>query len=189
MGSVSPVKQHPYRVNPKKREILKAEIEYLLKHGLAVPSQSSWSPPCVQVPKFNSTYSFCMDYRKVNGLSKPDSLPLPRIEDCIDRVGTAKYVTEIDQLQGYWQVHLTLRALEISAFVTPDNFLQYTVLAFGMRNAPATFQRLMPKVLPDVPKCDAYIDDLVLYSDSWSKHLANLELLFTLLSDASLTVN
>lgn len=132
VGRVSPVKQHPHRVNPKKRVIMKAEVEYLLKHGLAVPSQSPWSSLCVLVPKSDSAYRFCTDYRKINGLSKPDSFPLPRIEDCIDRVGAAKYVTKIDLLKGYWQVPLTPRASEISAFVTPDNFLQYTVLAFGM---------------------------------------------------------
>lgn len=189
VGSASPVKQHPYRVNPRKRNIMKDEVKYLLKHGLAVPSQSPWSSPCLLVPKPDSTYRFCTDYRKVNNLSVPDSFPLPRIEDCIDRVGTARYVTKIDLLKGYWQVPLTPRASEISAFVTPDNFLQYTVLAFGMRNAPATFQRLMQKVLSDVPKCEAYIDDVVLYSDSWVEHMDNLELLFTRLSDASLTVN
>ncbi len=106
VGSVSPVKQHPYRVNPKKHEIVKTEIENLLKHGLAVPSQSPWSSPCVLVPKSDSTYRFCMDYRKVNGLYKPDSFPLPHIEDCIDRVGAAKYVTKIDLLKGYLQVPL-----------------------------------------------------------------------------------
>lgn len=174
VGSASPVKQHPYRVNPKKREIMKAETEYLLKHGLAVPSQSPWSSPCLLVPKPDFTHRFCTDYRKVNNLTKPDSFPLPRIEDCIDRVGAAKYVTKLDLLKGYWQVPLTPRASEISAFVTPDNFLQYTVLAFEMRNAPATFQRLMQKVLFDVPNCDAYIDDVVLYSDSWQEHVNNL---------------
>ncbi|KAL1261227.1 hypothetical protein QQF64_009054 [Cirrhinus molitorella] len=62
------------------------------------------------------------------------------MEDCVDRVGNAAFVTKIDLLKGYWQVPLTERAKEISAFVTPDRFLNYTVMAFGLRNAPATFQ-------------------------------------------------
>lgn len=61
------------------------------------------------------------------------------MEDCIDRVGAARFVTTLDLLMGYWHEPLTARASEISAFVTPDNFLQYTVMAFGMYNAPATF--------------------------------------------------
>lgn len=63
------------------------------------------------------------------------------MEDCIDNLGSAKFVTKLDLLKGYWQVPLTARAAEISAFVTPDNFLQYRVMAFGLQNAPATFQR------------------------------------------------
>ncbi|KAL1279989.1 hypothetical protein QQF64_014589 [Cirrhinus molitorella] len=106
-------------------------------------SQSPWSSPCLLVPKSDSSLRFCTDYRKVNNVTKPDSFPLPRMEDCVDRVGSSRYVTKLDLLKGYWQVPLTPLASEISAFVTPDNFLNYTVMAFGMRNAPATFQRLM----------------------------------------------
>ncbi len=133
VGNSTPIKQHPYRVNPHKREVMKSEVEYLLQHGFAKPSQSPWSSPCLLVPKSDSTYRFCTDYRKVNSITKPDSFPLPRIEDCVDRVGSARYVTKLDLLKGYWQVPLTPRASEISAFVTPDNFLQYSVMAFGMR--------------------------------------------------------
>ncbi len=74
------------------------------------------------------------------------------MEDCVDDVGSARFVTKLDLLKGYWQVPLTERAAEISAFVTPDNFLNYTVMAFGLRNAPATFQRLMNTILGDVCK-------------------------------------
>lgn len=59
------------------------------------------------------------------------------MENCVDQVGAAKFVTKLDLLKGYWQVPLTSRAAEISAFVTPDSFLQYTVMPFGLRNAPA----------------------------------------------------
>ncbi|KAM9456054.1 retrovirus-related Pol polyprotein from transposon 17.6 [Clarias gariepinus] len=189
VGDSPPIKQHPYRVNPHKREIMKSEIEYLLQHGFATPSQSPWSSPCLLVPKSNLSYRFCTDYRKVNSVTKPDSFPLPRVEDCVDRVGSARYVTKLDLLKGYWQVPLTPRASEISAFVTPDNFLQYSVMAFGMRNAPATFQRLMHRVLLGMTNCEAYLDDVVIYSDSWESHLSSLNQVFNRLSDASLTLN
>ncbi len=73
-------------------------------------------------------------------------------------------MSKLDLLKGYWQVPLTPRASEISAFVTPDRFLQYKVMAFGLRNAAATFQRLVNLVLAEVPNCNAYLDDLVIYS-------------------------
>ncbi len=85
VGDSVPVKQHPYCVNPHKQEVMKSEVEYLLQHGCATPSQSPWSSPCLLVPKSDSSYRFCTDYRRVNNLTKPDSFPLPRIEDCVDR--------------------------------------------------------------------------------------------------------
>lgn len=70
----------------------------------------------------------------------PDSFPLPHIDNCIVQVGAAEYVIKFDVLKGYWQVPLTPRVQEISAFITPYGLYSYTVMGFGLRNAPATFQ-------------------------------------------------
>lgn len=111
------------------------------------------------------------------------------VDDCIDRVGPAKFVTKLNLLKGYWQVPLTPRAAEILAFVTPDQFCQYSVMAFGMRNAPSTFQRLMHLVLHDVQNCDAYLDDIVVYSSTWEEHFEILHKVFSQLTNAFLTMN
>ena len=84
---------------------------------------------------------------------------------------------------------LTDKAKRISAFVTPDGLYQYCVMPFGMKNAPACFQRLMNKVTRDLEGVQAYIDDLVVYSDSWEDHMAHIRSLFIRLADANLTVN
>ena len=120
VGDSRPIKQHPYRLNPVKGEYLKREINYLLENNFIEPSKSSWNSPCLLVPKSDGTYRFCTDYRKVNAVTKTDTFPLPRIEDCIDKVGNAKFVSKFDLLKGFWQVPLTSRAKEISAFATPD---------------------------------------------------------------------
>ena len=164
VGNAAPIKQHAYRVNASKRKVMKDEVRYLLENNLAVPSSSPWSSPCILVPKPDGTSRLCTDYRKVNAVTVPDSYPLPRLDDCIDTIGAATHVTKLDLLKGYWQVPLTPRASDISAFVTPDDFLQYSVMAFGMRNAPATFQRLVNTVLAGIPNCCAYLDDLVVHS-------------------------
>ncbi|KAF1387781.1 hypothetical protein PFLUV_G00083510 [Perca fluviatilis] len=165
---------------------MKQEAKYLLDNGLAVPSRSPWSSPCLLAPKPDGTSHFCMDYRKVNAVTVPDSFPLPRMEDCIDSIGPA-VISKLDLLKGYWQVPLTSRESEISAFVTPDNFLQYTVMPFGVRNAPATFQRLMSLVLGNIKNCNVYLDDVVVYD--WASHIASLTEVFQRLVDASLTLN
>uniref|UniRef100_A0A3B3XS13 ribonuclease H n=1 Tax=Poecilia mexicana TaxID=48701 RepID=A0A3B3XS13_9TELE len=189
VGDVQPIKQQFYRVNPDKRKHLDAEVDYMLKNGIAQASCSSWSSPCLLVPKSDKTYRFCSDFRKVNSITKPDSYPLPRMDDCIDQIGNAKFISKIDLLKGYWQVPLTKRAQEISAFITPSGLYSYNVLPFGLRNAPATFQRLMNKVVGCLDGCSVYLDDVVVYSDSWSSHMERLTALFDRLRDARLTVN
>ena len=184
-----PVKQHPYRMNPLKRKYLQDEVKYLLENDFIEPSQSNYSSPCILVPKSNGTYRMCTDYRKVNSVTKTDSFPIPRIDDCIDKVGNSKYVTKFDLLKGFWQVPLTDRAKEVSAFATPNGLYQYKVMPFGMKNSPATFQRLVNNVICGLDGCDAYIDDVIIYSDSWSDHLQRIRQFFDRLSKAKLTVN
>ncbi|CAI5669654.1 unnamed protein product [Oreochromis niloticus] len=189
VGDATPIKQHAYRCPMGKREVMKKEVSYLVENGLAQPSHSPWSSPCLLAPKSDGTPRFCTDYRKVNAVTVSDSFPLPRMEDCIDNIGPAKYISKLDLLKGYWQVPLTPRASDISAFVTPDHFMQYTVMAFGMKNAPATFQRLMQLVLGDVPRCNVYLDDVVIYTDTWEEHVAILQSVFQRLAEATLTLN
>lgn len=134
---------------------MKTETEYLLKHGFATSSSSPWSSPCLLEAKSDGSPRFITDFRKVNAVTVPDSYLLPRMEDCVNNLGTANYISKLDLLKGYWQVPLTNRSSNISGFVTPDIFLQYTVMAFGMCNVLATFQRLVNTVLTGMSNCNA----------------------------------
>ena len=171
------------------KAIMKDEVTYLIKNELATLSTSPWSSLCLLIPKPDGTLRFCTDYRRLNAVTVPDLFPLPRMEDCVDTVGGAVYVSKLDLLKGYWQVPLTPRAAIISAFVTPDSFCQYTVMPFDMRNAAATFQRLVNRVLGDIPSCCAYLDDVVIHSATWPEHVQALKTVLEQLAAASLTVN
>ena len=160
----------------------------MLENDLIEASSSEWSSPCVLVPKPDGTYRFCTDFRQVNKVTKSDSYPIPRVDDCVDRMGNAKFVCKLDLLKGYWQVPLTARAKEISAFATPDGLYQYKVMPFGMKNAPATFQCLINTVITGLKGCNAYID-VVIYSDTWEQHLKQVRSLLLRLVEANLTVN
>ena len=189
VGDVSPVRQRFYRVSQEKLRHIDTEVEYLLIHGLAEHSSSAWASPCLLVNKPDGTFRFCTDYRKLNAVTKPDSFPLPRIEDCVDQVGSARFVSKFDLLKGYWQVPLTDRAREVSSFITSQGLFSYKVMSFGLRNAPATFQRLMNTVVAGLKGCAVYLDDVVVHSDSWGAHLGIIRALFHRLSDAHLTIN
>ena len=189
VGDSAPIKQHPYRVSPMKKELLDQEVQYMLKNDIIEESQSNWSSPCILVPKHDGGFRFCTDFRKVNDKTKSDSFPIPRIADCIDQIGNAKFVSTFDMLKGYWQVPLTQRAREISAFVTPSGLYQYKVMPFGMKNAPATFQRMVNKLVRDIDGCEGCIDDVVIYSDNWSDHIRQIKRFFQIMREAKLTIN
>ena len=140
-------------------------------------------------PSRTAHLGFCTDFRKVNTITKTDSYPIPRIEDCIDKISGAKYVSKFDLLKVYWQVPLTERAKEISAFVTPKGFYQYKVMPFDLKNAPATFQRMINHLLNDLDACEANIDDVIVHSDTFQEHLLHIRALFVKLSNANVTVS
>lgn len=178
VGNNSPIKQHPYRVNPNKLAAFDTEIEYMLSNDIIEPSKSAWSSPCILIPKPDGTQRFVTDFRKVNSITVPDSYPLPRILDCIDCIGNAMYVTTCDLLKGYWAVPLTQRAKEISAFVTPKGLWQYKVAPYGMRNSGATFQRLMNQVTHGLSNTAVYVDDVAIWSNDWTSHLLYIKEFF-----------
>lgn len=184
----SPIRQNPYRLSPQKRDLMRKEVDYLLDHGLAVPSQSPWASPCLLVPKEDGKMRMCTDYRRVNSVTIPDAYPLPRIDDLIDEVGQAKYITKMDLLRGYYQIPLTPNAQLVSAFSTPFGLYEYKVMPFGMRNSPATFQRAMNYLLQDLKEVSVYLDDILIYSLSWQQHIQQLSAVMSRLHDASLTV-
>ncbi|CAC5376644.1 unnamed protein product [Mytilus coruscus] len=95
VGDASPIKQHPYRLNPLKLEFMRQEIKYMLDNDIIEPSNSEWSSPCLLVPKIDKTFRFVTHFRKVNSVLKSDSYPIPRIDDCIDNIGKAKFESPV----------------------------------------------------------------------------------------------
>ena len=165
LPGTSPLRQPPYRLHPRKCDQMRQEVDYLLQQGLAIPSQSPWASPCLLVPKEDGQLRLCTDYRRVNAVTVPDAYPLPRIDDLIDKVGQTNYITNIDLLKGYYQIPLTEKAQQISAFITPFGLFQYRVMPFGMRNAPSTFQRAMDYLLQDLAGVSVYLDDILIFTE------------------------
>ena len=105
-GTARPVRLPPYRLPHAYRDTVKKEIEEMLQSGIIEPSSSEWSAPIVLVKK-DGTLRFCVDYRRLNSIAEADAYPMPRVDEMIDRVGRAKFVTTLDLTKGYWQVPLT----------------------------------------------------------------------------------
>ena len=114
----------------------------MVESGVIEYSQSPWASPVCLVKKKDDTYRFCVDYRRVNSVSKKDAFPIPDIHDALYRLRGARYFATFDLLSGYWQLRMSERAKEASTFCTRHVLFQFTRMPFGLAGATATFCRL-----------------------------------------------
>ena len=170
------------------REAAEAEVQKMLKDDVIEPSSSPWASPVVLVRKKDGSLRYCIDYRKLNAITIKDSYPLPRIDDSLDTLRRAKYFSTLDLASGYWQIELSEDAKQKSAFCTTTGLYQFRVMPFGLTNAPATFQRLMERVLAGLQWriCLVYIDDIIIFSSTVDDHLKQLQEVFSRLKAAGL---
>ena len=164
----------------------------MLDNGIIEPSTGPWAFPIVLVRKKDGGVRFCIDFRKLNQNTQKDAQPLPRIDETLDALDGACYFSTLDLASGYWQVELHPKDKEKTAFVTPFGFYQFRVMPFGLCNAPATFQRLVERVLAGLhlSSCLVYLDDIIVYSTcrSVEEHLTLLGEVFAHLRKAGLKI-
>ncbi|KAH9078578.1 hypothetical protein Ae201684P_019659 [Aphanomyces euteiches] len=175
-GSAHPIKQAPYRVSQREGEIMEAEIQQYLELGLIRPSTSPWASPVLMIRKPDGSIRFCIDYRRLNEVTIKDSYPLPRIEDLLDVLGKAKYFSTMDVESGYWNVRMEEDSIPKTAFTCKFGLYEWLVMPFGLCNAVPQFERLMEHVLRDQiwRSCLVYLDDVIVYSDNFTSHLARV---------------
>lgn len=190
--SNSPIKQRYYPVSPYKQKLIDEELDKMIKAEVVEKSNSAWSSPVLLVPKKDGSQRFCVDFRKLNRVTEKDAYPLPYISSILSRLGGAKYLTSLDLKSGYWQIELEEESKQYTAFTIPGRGLyQFKRLPFGLSNAPATFQRLVDAIFgPELePFVFTYLDDIVIVTSSFQKHIEILNEVFTRLSTAGLTLN
>ena len=144
LKDTTPVRQRMYRIPERLLPLLKEEV---LSLGVIERAHSEWSNPVVLVPKKDGKIRFCIDFRRMNAQSHFDAYPMPRLEDLIEHLGRARFITTLDLCKGYWQVPLAKQVRPYTAFRTPQGLFQFLVMPFGLQGVPATFQRLMDCVL------------------------------------------
>ena len=189
-GQHEPFKLPAYKTSLKQKQQIENEINALLENNLIEQSNSPWSSPVVLIKKKDQSIRFCVDFRKLNALTTKDAYPLPRIEEIIEAVGSAKHFSTLDLASGYWQVPLKHEDAIKTAFATHKGLFHFTVLPFGLSNAPGTFQRLMDRVLAKLTwsKCLVYLDDIIVFGNSLEQHLSRLEAVFQCLKKANLKI-
>lgn len=187
-----PFKARPYRSNPNVRSEIKRQVQDMLNKDIIEPSTSQFGSPVLLVSKPDGSYRFCIDYRKLNSMTKVDCHPIARADDCLESLGAsgAKYFTSLDLESGYWQLPVHPNSRQYTAFVTHDGLYQCKRMSFGLVNAPSVFSRLMSRVLQGLAWdiCLVYLDDVIIFSSTFEEHLARLRQVFDRFRDANLTL-
>ena len=145
----------------------------------------------VLVRKKDGSTRFCVEYRRLNSVTRKDSYPIPRVDDALDALAGAKYFSTLDLRSGYHQVEMDKTSQQYTAFATASGLYEFCVLPFGLCNAPSTFQRLMHQVLQGLDRniCLIYLDDIIVFSRTFDEHLSRLRMVFDRLCAANLTLN
>eukprot|EP00768_Dysnectes_brevis_P003397 gnl/Dysnectes_brevis/2435_a2898_1325.p1 GENE.gnl/Dysnectes_brevis/2435_a2898_1325~~gnl/Dysnectes_brevis/2435_a2898_1325.p1 ORF type:complete len:1476 (+),score=163.58 gnl/Dysnectes_brevis/2435_a2898_1325:352-4428(+) len=186
-----PVSIPPRRLAPKLREVVRDQVEQLLKLGLIRPSVSNWSSPIVMVRKKNGSWRMCVDYRALNQRTVGLKFPLPRIPELIDLLAGKKYFATLDLVSGYHQCAIDAASQPLTAFVTPDGLYEWTRLPFGLKNAPSHFQKSIQDALSGLlyKACLVFIDDIVIFGETAEEFLSNLRAVFTKLATLNLVLS
>ena len=183
-----PIKQRAYRIPYTQEEEVQKKVKEMADNEIIRRSASPWTSPVVMVKKKDGSIRFCVDYRKLNEVTRKDTYPLPRIDEMLDKLGRSTIFTTLDLQSGYWQIEVEEEDKQKTAFSTGKDLWEFNVLPFGLTGAPATFQRCMNYILMDTDHTMVYIDDIIIYSRTFSEHLQDVRNVFERLKQSGLKV-
>lgn len=189
-GDAAPIRDRYSRIPPKLYQEVRELLGNMLDSGIIGESSSPWAAPVVLVRKKDGTLRFCVDYRKLNGVTHKDAYPLPRIEESLASLKKSSVFSTLDLAHGYWQVGVHPADKEKTAFVTPMGLYEFNRMPMGLCNAPGTFQRLVESCLGDqnFETLLLYLDDIIAFSPTFEAHISHLDLVFTRLGAYGLKV-
>lgn len=171
-----PVNIKPYRLPHSAKAEINSQIEKMLDEGIIENSASAWNSPLLIVPKKSSDdkkqWRVVVDFRRLNNITQDDIYPLPNIADILDQLGNSNYFSTIDLANGYHQIAMNPEDKTKTAFSTEKGHFHFTRMPFGLKGAPATFQRAMNYALTGLTgvKCFVYLDDVVIYGYDLQDH-------------------
>lgn len=183
------IRSRPYRMSLRQTEILREEIGRMIQMKIVEIGESDFTSPMILVEVPGKDPRPCIDYRRLNEVTKTQYFPLPNIEERVEAVAAAKYITILDLSKGYWQIPLTERAKEYATFVTSFGSFRPLRMPFGLKNAPYYFSKMMAEVLRGCEDFAVpYLDDVAIFSLDWSEHLKHVDRVLERIDKAKLSL-
>lgn len=183
------ISARPYPVPFKLYQETKAEISRLENLGIIKKSKSLYASPCFPIPKKTGGIRIVTDYRKLNNNTLKENFPLPEIVDILHSLNGSNIFTTLDLNQGFFQIQLEKESCAKTSFVLPWGQYKYTVMPFGLSNAPRTFQRAMNLILEEVSFAKVYMDDILIHSANQEDHLKHVEYVLKKLNENGISIN
>ena len=190
-GDHQPISTVPYRISPAMKRKLRTELDKMLEEDVITEMESPWAFPVVLIPKKDGSVRLCVDYRRLNAITVTDTYPLPRMDDVLHAAKATPFMTTLDLKAGYWQVQISEEDKLKTAFTTPYGIFVFNRMPFGLKNAPATFQRIIDKFRMTLPNVLilAYLDDIIVCSKDFETHIQDLKLVFEKLQKLGFHLN
>ena len=188
---VHPIKCKTRPVTPAYREDLRRQLDHLLEQDVIEPADSPWSANLVPVKKKNGSIRWCVDWRRLNSVTKKDAYPMPSVKECLSCLAGSRIFSGIDMQGAFHCIELDERDKEKTAFATPFGSFQQKRLGFGLTNGPSAYCRLVEKILRGIPSSVAigFLDDGMIHSDTFDQHLKNLDRTLKAYQDAGLKLS
>ena len=179
----------PYQVPIHLRGEVNMELDKLIEQHIIEPSQAiDWCAPIVPVRKPDKSIRLCIDYREINKVTPLDRHTIPTLPQILNNIGHASVLSKVDLTAGFHQIFVDNQSRDFTTFLSPKGKYRFVRMPFGLKNAPSHFQRTMDKVLEPVADCaSVYIDDIIIFSNSWRDHIAHLSHVFDYIRQAGLT--
>jgi hypothetical protein len=184
----APIFKRPYRMAANQLAELKEQLQELLDKRYILPSASPWGAPVIFVPKKDGTQRMCVDYRSLNEVTIKNKYPLPRIDDLFDQLKGASVFSKIGLRSGYHQLMIRATDIPKTAFITRYGLYEYTMMSFGLTNAPTYFMYLMKKVFMEYLDrfVVVFIDDILIFPKNEEEHDEHLHLVLQKLRENQL---